>query len=100
MSEQSTNGLREAVAAWVESFGPLKPFAVSLPTTKTILGDKSRSGIYDAAGKGELVFVKDGSRTLCTVDSIVNYVSRMPVAQIKAPPPRKTSKTKSIETMT
>jgi hypothetical protein len=102
MQEQATTDLKTAVQKWVDSIGDPKPFAVTIPTAKKILG-KSRSGLYLAADAGRLVFIKDGSRTLCTLDSIVNYAAsqlQLYAAAKSVPPPRKSlknsSKTKSI----
>jgi hypothetical protein len=81
--------ITEAVTGWLASFGTTPPFAVSIPTARGILGDKSRSELYAAIGRGELDAVKDGTKTLIVVASIVRYVVRMQPAKIKVPPPRK-----------
>jgi hypothetical protein len=83
------SGLSETFTAWLNSFGPVPPFAVRIPTAQKVLGDKSRSTIYEAVGRGELVAVKDGAKTLITVESIKGYCAAMPPAQIKPPTPRK-----------
>jgi hypothetical protein len=77
-----------AVAAWVNSFGPLPPFAVNVSETRKVLGGKARSAVYDEIGLGNLDAVKDGGKTLITVESIIRYCSRMQPAQIKPPKPK------------
>jgi hypothetical protein len=62
---------------------PLRPFAVSIKTARGLLGGKSRSGIYEAAGRNELDLVKDGAKTLVTTDSIARYNASRPRAKIK-----------------
>jgi hypothetical protein len=74
----------DAVTAWLKSLGPIRPFAVTIPDAQQILGRKARSQIYEAIGRGELEAVKDGSKTLVVVASIVRYCGRMQPAQIKA----------------
>ena len=66
----------------------LKPFAVSLHETERLTA-KSRSSIYEAIGRGELVAVKDAGRTLITLKSIERRQAALPRAFIKAPKPRK-----------
>jgi hypothetical protein len=87
--KMSAQSITEAVAAWLASFGATPPFAVSIPTARGILGNKSRSELYAAVGRGELDAIKDGSKTLIITTSIVRYCERMRPAQIKAPPPKK-----------
>jgi hypothetical protein len=82
-------GLSETFTAWLKSFGPVPPFALPIPTTQKILGDKSRTMIYEAVGRRELNAVKDGARTLITVESIKRYCAAMAPAEIKPPTPRK-----------
>ena len=58
--------------------------------------------MYVAAGEGKLTFVKDGTRTLCVVDSMIDYAgSQLQPVTIKPPPPReakrKSSKNKTFE---
>jgi hypothetical protein len=65
------------------------PFAVSVPRSQQLLGDKSRSELYAALGRGELDAVKDGAKTLIIVASIVRYCSQMKPAKIASPPPKK-----------
>jgi hypothetical protein len=81
--------INEAVEAWLQSFGPLPPFAVPIPEARKALGNKSRSELYAAVGRGELDAIKDGTKTLIITASIVSYCSRMQPANIKAAPPRK-----------
>ncbi len=78
----------DPVAGWMESFGPLTPFAVPIDVTRELLGRKARSQIYEAIGRGELDAIKDGKRTLIVVASIVRYCARMKPAKIKVPPPK------------
>ena len=47
--------------------------------------------MYDAIGRGLLVAVKDGGKTLIVVSSIVAYCRQMKPAAIKAPAPREKS---------
>ena len=81
-------GSSEAFAEWLRSFGPIPPVAVPIADAQKILGGKSRSQIYEAIGRGELVAVKDGNKTLITTELIKGYVSRLKPAQIKPPPKR------------
>ena len=78
-----------AVAAWIASFGKLLPFAVNISEARTVLGGKSRSGVYEEIGRGNLEALKDGDRTLITTDSIIRYCSRMPAAKVQPPKPKK-----------
>lgn len=48
---------------------------------------RGRSRIFELLGLGKLKGVKDGTRTLITVESIRTYQASMPPAVIKAPPP-------------
>jgi hypothetical protein len=54
---------------------------------QAILGMR-RSKMYEALGRGELTAVKDGPRTLITVESIREYQARRPVAKFTPPPAR------------
>jgi hypothetical protein len=78
----------EAIAAWLKSFGPVQPIAVTIPDTQVALGKKSRSTIYEAVGDGRLDAIKDGNKTLITVASIIRYATAMPPAEIAPMPPR------------
>ena len=60
----------------------VEPLAVLIPETMRLTG-KSRSGVYDAIGRGELDAVKDGARTLVTVASIRRRQAALPRAKIK-----------------
>ena len=48
----------------------LKPYAVAMPVAQSLMGDKSRSEVYEAAARGEVDFVKDGKKTLVVLASI------------------------------
>jgi hypothetical protein len=87
MSEQQ---ILDAVAKWIaQAFGDgVLPFTLSISTTRKILGDKSRSALYEAAGRGDLQFLKDGDKTLVVTDSVIGYLGRLPSAKIKASPSR------------
>jgi hypothetical protein len=63
-------------------------FAVTIRDAQVKLGQKSRSGIYEAVGKGLLVMVKDRDRSLITIESIRRYQRSWPRAKIKAPAAR------------
>jgi hypothetical protein len=76
-------GEDNAVTAWLKTFGSVQPFAVTIADTQLILGGKARSEIYKAIGRGDLDALKDGSKTLIVVASIVRYCGRMRPAQIK-----------------
>lgn len=58
----------------------LQPEVVSIPTAMRLLGEKSRSEVYDAIGRGDLDARKDGHKTLITTRSIRRYVQNLPVA--------------------
>ena len=83
-------GEDDAVTTWLKTFGSLQPFAVTITDTQLILGGKARSEIYKAIGRGDLDALKDGSKTLIVVSSIVRYCGRMRPAQIKPPLAKKT----------
>jgi hypothetical protein len=63
----------------------LEPLAVPVPTAGHLLGDKSNSEIYEAIGRGDLVALKDGRKTLITLQSIRAYITALPRASIKLP---------------
>jgi hypothetical protein len=88
-SDKMSESIKDAVAAWLASFGEMAPFAVEVSTARKLLGNKSRSELYAAIGRGELDAIKDNSKTLIVTASIVRYCSRMQPAQIKSAPPRK-----------
>jgi hypothetical protein len=58
-------------------------YAVPMKVARSALGDKARSEIYEAAGRGELVLVKDGHKTLVTVASIRSYQAKWPRITVK-----------------
>lgn len=66
----------------------LKPFAVNIQTARELLGRKSRSYIYEAAGRGELDLVKDGGKTLVTVELIERRQQSLPRLEVKPFVPR------------
>lgn len=62
---------------------PLKPFAVSVSEAARLqgLGRKpggGRNSVYEQIGRGELVAVKDGHRTLVTYASIEQRQAALP----------------------
>jgi hypothetical protein len=72
---------------------PLRPFAVSIPTAQMLLGEKSVASLYNDLGRPaddplRLEAVKDGSKTLITLESIERRQRSLPKAKI-APPPKK-----------
>jgi hypothetical protein len=67
----------------------IEPIAVPIRVAQELLGGKSHSGVYVALGRGELVAVKDGVKTLVTLESIRRYMSKLPRAVIKPPAPRR-----------
>jgi hypothetical protein len=66
----------------------LRPKAVTIRKAQEVLGDKARSQVYEAVGRGELDAVKDGNKTLITVESIERYMAAWPRAKIKPSTPR------------
>jgi hypothetical protein len=58
-------------------------YAVPIKVARSLLGDKARSEIYEAAARGELVLVKDGHKTLVTVASIRSYQAKWPRITVK-----------------
>jgi hypothetical protein len=72
----------------------LKPFAVPIPTAQFLLGEKSIAALYNDGGRAEddplrLVFVKDGTKTLITLDSIERRQRSLPIAKIAPQKPRR-----------
>jgi hypothetical protein len=67
---------------------PGEPIAVPIKEAQRLLGDKSRSEVYIAIGRGELDAVKDGQKTLITVASIRRRQAALPPAKIKPYTPR------------
>ena len=68
-----------------DALGALKPRAVPIKTARVLLGNKARSEIYEAAKRGELDLVKDGFRTLVTLQSIESYQAKWPRAVLGEP---------------
>jgi hypothetical protein len=71
---------------------PLRPFAVPIPTAQMLLGEKSVAALYNDLGRPEgdplrLDAVKDGTKTLITLESIERRQRSLPKAKI-APPPK------------
>jgi hypothetical protein len=64
----------------------LKPYAVSIPVAQSLMGDKSRSEVYEARARGEVDFVKDGKKTLVVLASIERRQAALPVATMVEPP--------------
>ena len=62
----------EPSQALTVAFEALVP-AVPIPAARKMLGNKSRSEMYQAAAAGLLTFIKDGSKTLVTTKSIRSY---------------------------
>ena len=66
----------------------LVPFAVTLNECRRLCGGESRQSTYEAIGRGDLVAVKRGKRTLVTTASIRRRMENLPRAQIKSPSTR------------
>jgi hypothetical protein len=73
----------------------LEPIAVPVPTARRLLGNKATSEVYEAIGRGDLVALKDGRKTLITIASIRAYVAALPRASIKAPTPNRSRRGRS-----
>lgn len=58
-------------------------YAVPIKVARSALGNKARSEIYEAAGRGELVLVKDGNKTLVTTELIRRYQAMWPRLNVK-----------------
>ena len=72
----------------------IKPFAVPIPEAARILGwgrkpGGGRSSVNEALARGELDAVKDGRRTLVTMESIERRAASRPRAVFKPLPPRR-----------
>jgi hypothetical protein len=65
----------------------LEPVAVSIREAQRLLGDKARSQLYKDIARGELEAVKDGAKTLITLESIKRRQASLPPAKIKPPRP-------------
>jgi hypothetical protein len=66
----------------------LEPHAVPVPEARRLLGNKSRSQLYEDLSAGKLDAVKDGSKTLIVLASIRRYQASLPPAKITPKPPR------------
>jgi hypothetical protein len=67
----------------------LEPYAVPIPEAQRLLGDKSHSTMYELLGRGLLDAVKDGAKTLITLESIRRYSASLLPAKIKPSTPRR-----------
>jgi Helix-turn-helix domain len=67
----------------------LRPLMLGIKATCLLIGI-SRSSVYEAIGNGELDAVKDGDRTLITMESIERRQAALPRAKIKPPKARPT----------
>jgi hypothetical protein len=68
----------------------LRPYAVPIPTAQMLLGEKSVAALYNDLGRDQtdplrLVAVKDGTKTLITLESIEHRQQSLPIARIKPP---------------
>jgi hypothetical protein len=70
----------------------LEPTAVPMPRARELLGDKSYSEIYEAIDEGKLVALKDGRKTLITIDSIRSYMAALPRGPVRALAPPRTKR--------
>jgi hypothetical protein len=61
---------------------------VSIPQTGQMIG-RCNATVYELVGAGRLVAVKSDGRTLITMDSIKDYVDKLPKATIAPRPKRK-----------
>jgi hypothetical protein len=73
----------DAEVAELDEAPALKPFAVTMKAAQKLLADKARSEVYDAINRGELDAIKDGARTLITVESIERRQRSLPVAKFR-----------------
>ncbi len=65
----------------------LEPTHVTIPEACRLSGDESRSGIYNALGRGELRAIKCGKRILIELASIRERLANCPPARIKPAAP-------------
>ena len=70
----------------------LEPTAIPMPRARELLGDKSYSEIYEAIDEGKLVALKDGRKTLITVDSIRSYMAALPRGPVRPLAPRRANR--------
>jgi hypothetical protein len=75
-----TELLKSTAAAQIQD---LRPLVVTVSVARKLLGDKSRSEIYEAIGRNDLEALKDGAKTLISVLSIERYLAALPAAKIK-----------------
>jgi hypothetical protein len=80
---QTKDDAELAEAAQPDDAPALKPFAVTIKVAQKLLADKARSEVYDAINRGELDAIKDGSRTLITVESIERRQRSLPPAKFR-----------------
>jgi hypothetical protein len=73
----------------------LKPYAVAIPVAQSLMGDKSRSEVYEAAAKGEIDLVKDGKKTLVVLASIESRQAALPPAKVKLTPRKRAQRHRS-----
>jgi hypothetical protein len=76
------------------STAPLEPFAVSIPEAARLLGygrkpGGGRSSVNEDLARGDLEAVKDGARTLVTMESIRRKHASRPRATFQPLPLRK-----------
>jgi hypothetical protein len=67
---------------------PLEPLLCSIQAGTAIIG-RSERFIIDAIARGELQAVKSDRRTLLVVQSLKDYVKRLPSAKGTINPPRR-----------
>lgn len=84
MAETETT---EAILPADGALGMLKPYAVPIRTAQKLLGEKARSEVYEAIGRGELDAIKDGAKTLIVLASIERRQATLSRANIKVLPP-------------
>ncbi|MDE2006577.1 MAG: hypothetical protein KGI51_08430 [Rhodospirillales bacterium] len=60
---------------------PASPLAFTIHDTTRVSG-VSRTGIYEAVGRGDLVAVKAGRRTLILAVSLQSFLANLPPAKI------------------
>jgi hypothetical protein len=70
----------------------LSPLLVTIPQAAAMVA-RGVSSIYVAIGEGKIKAVKSDRRTLVVVDSLHEYVAKLPLAKI-----RSTSRTRKQET--
>jgi hypothetical protein len=78
----------------------LEPTAVPMPRARELLGDKSYSEIYEAIDEGKLVALKDGRKTLITLDSIRSYMAALPRGPVRPLAPPRAKRTRPAQRST